>query len=408
MMVYFTAFPLPPIASLFSDLDFEHPPLLIIGQNITGMQEITADYDTDEDDESQASEMKRRYLPCSSLSSSSTQPSSNYTSTPTATAVNSYFKPGAGSAGDVRSSTSSERVALKPKAITRKGTKRVFKQIEICASDDADSDDEEDYVPKKNYNVDSDDGSSPEPSDQDSRSDNEDKLERINEDLPEKSKLDRKRKTRTSKGVYKRSISKARSTTRKNAKCVYDRAKEFSESGLTVVAGKLCCRACGMQEIALKSSSIKSHITGETHENNMKRRDKSQLTMLSYKALVAENETEEKAAGATLPLNVNAYRMSVAHALLKTGMPFTMLDSGCEIRLLLEDYHAICPKQACSDMIPLLRKKEHVETISELNEAAAFSISSDGTINVAESLAVVSSLRFKFPQKNVINITDQY
>ena len=93
--------------------------------------------------------------------------------------------------------------------------------------------------------------------------------------------------------------------------------------------------------------------------------------MLSYKALVAENETEEKAAGATLPLNVNAYRMSVAHALLKTGMPFTMLDSGCEIRLLLEDYHAICPKQACSNMIPLLRKKEHVETISELNEAAA-------------------------------------
>lgn len=399
-MIYFNAFPLTPIASLFSDFAFEHHPFLIIDQNITGMQEITADYDTDvDDDDSQASEMKRRNLPCISSSSSSTQPSSNYTSTPTATAVYSYFKPGVGSAGDVRSSTSSQGAALKPKAIIRKGTKKVFKQIEICASDDADSDDEEDYVPKKNYNVDSDDGSSPESSNQDSGSDNENKLERINEDLPEKSKLDRKRKTRISKGVYKRSISKARSTTRKNAKSVYDRAKEFSESGLTVVAGKLCCRACGMQEIALKSSSIKSHITGETHENNVKRRDKSQLTMLSYKALVGENETEGKAAGATLPLNVNAYRMSVAHALLKTGMPFTILDSGCEIRLLLEDYHAICPKQACSDMIPLLRKKEHVETISELNEAAAFSISSDGTINVAESLAVVSSLRFKFPKK---------
>ena len=81
--------------------------------------------------------------------------------------------------------------------------------------------------------------------------------------------------------------------------------------------------------------------------------------------------------------------MSVAHGLLKSGTPFTILDSGSEMRNLLEDGHATCPKQACSDLIPLLLKKEESQTISELDEASAFSISSDGTINVAEALAVV-------------------
>lgn len=86
--------------------------------------------------------------------------------------------------------------------------------------------------------------------------------------------------------------------------------------------------------------------------------------------------------------------MSVSHALLKSGTPFTILDNGSEIRDLLEDGHSKCPKQACSDMIPLLYKKEYAEIVKELNEVKSFSISSDGTINVAEALAVV---RTHFP-----------
>lgn len=59
------------------------------------------------------------------------------------------------------------------------------------------------------------------------------------------------------------------------------------------------------------------------------------------------------------------------------------------MRQLLKNGHAMCPKQACSDLILLLHEKEQSETIRELDEATAFSISSDGTINVAEALAVV-------------------
>ena len=81
--------------------------------------------------------------------------------------------------------------------------------------------------------------------------------------------------------------------------------------------------------------------------------------------------------------------MSIIHALLKSGTPFTILDNGSEIRDLLEDGHVKCPKQACCDMILLLHKKECGEIIQELDEVSSFSICSDGTINVAEALALV-------------------
>ena len=111
--------------------------------------------------------------------------------------------------------------------------------------------------------------------------------------------------------------------------------------------------------------------------------------MLHYKQIATTNEKEESSAGRTLSLDVNAYRMTVAHALLKTGTPFAKLDVGSEIRDLFEDGHSTCPKQACSDFIPLLNKKELLKTIEELNEAKAFSICTDGTINVAEAFGMV-------------------
>jgi hypothetical protein len=144
-----------------------------------------------------------------------------------------------------------------------------------------------------------------------------------------------------------------------------------------------------MQELSLKVSSIKNHVSGDSHKRNVEKRDKTQITLLSYKKVVEINEIDQQAAGATLSLDINAYRMSVTHALLKSGTPFTILDNGSEIRDLLEDGHAKCPKQACSDMIPLLHKKEYGEIIKELDEVNSFSISSDGTINVAEALALV-------------------
>ena len=215
--------------------------------------------------------------------------------------------------------------------------------------------------------------------------------------MPEKSKLDRPRKIKTSAGKYGR--KRAKVATNKSAIGPHERLKEFPDNGLSVVNGKLSCRACSILDLPLKKSSIQSHLSGELHKRNMSKRDKSPVTMLSYKILVENNQVEVKAAGATLALDVNAYRMTVAHALLKSGTPFTILDSGSEVRQLFEDNHSTCPKQACSDLIPLLHKKEQLETLKELEEATAFSISSDGTINVAEALAMI--VRFVCPKKTI-------
>ena len=102
-------------------------------------------------------------------------------------------------------STAKRPALSRPPAAAARGTKRVFKQIEILSSDD--SDNEEEYVPPKNYKDDDDDDSSDDES-VGSGSDIERKkekiLEEINESLPEDSHLSRKRKVKKSRGVYER------------------------------------------------------------------------------------------------------------------------------------------------------------------------------------------------------------
>lgn len=127
---------------------------------------------------------------------------------------------------------------------------------------------------------------------------------------------------------------------------------------MSVVNGKLSCRACSTQDLPLKKSSIQSHLSAELHKKNTLKSSKLQVTMLSYRKMVENDEADVKLAGPTLALDVNTYKMSVAHALLKSGTPFTVPDSRSEIRQLFEDNYFTSPKQACSDLIPLLLKEE--------------------------------------------------
>lgn len=257
-------------------------------------------------------------------------------------------------------------------------------------SSDGDSEYEAEYVPPRNYLDDGDDDSSDDES-ADSGSDVEHKkdtiLTEINQSLPEESHLSRKRKVKASQGIYKRAgVKKASSN--KRARSAYDRVRVFPDDQLSVMGGKLICRVCCVQDLSLKISSLKAHVKTESHKKNLERREKNQLTLLSYKKIVQTSETEDFAAGATLSLDTNAYRMAVCHTILRPGEPFTVLDTGSKIRELL-DGHAKLQKQSCTDLIPALNKREHFEVLRELNEVDAFSICSDGTINVAEALAVV-------------------
>lgn len=262
-----------------------------------------------------------------------------------------------------------------------KGHKKPFKQIAINDKDE-DSEFEEDYVPPRGYEEDSDDESETSEDDE-----SEDNVIDLVGNVPEKNRLSRKRKAKTSQGVYKR--QKKRKGTNIQQKNAIHRVKEFPNETLYVEDEELNCKACKTR-LSVKISTLKKHLSTPTHKDNIAKRNKSQRTLLDYRQIVQDNETAGNPAGRTLSLDVNAYRMTVSHALLRGGIPFNVLDTGSALRNLLEDGHATCPKQACSDSIPLLNKREQMATIAELDDARSFSISSDGTMNVAECLAIVS------------------
>lgn len=351
------------------------------------MEQITADNDSEEYKEEDITPAA---------------PSDTASDTTQSINLNPFFSPRTWSVGSssatatATSKSTGKRPAVPAKSPAAvKNSKKVFKQIEILSSD-GDSENEAEYVPPRNYMDDGDDDSSDDES-ADSASDVERKKEtilaEINQGLPEESHLSRKRKVKASQGIYKRAgVKKASSN--KRARSAYDRVRDFPDDQLSVMGGKLICRACCVQDLSLKISSLKAHVKTESHKKNLERRDKNQLTLLSYKKIVQTSEKEDFTAGATLSLDTNAYRMAVCHAILRSGVPFTVLDTGSEIRELLEDGHSKLPKQSCTDLIPALNKREHFEVLRELNEVEAFSICSDGTINVAEALAVVGQRNF--------------
>ena len=139
-----------------------------------------------------------------------------------------------------------------------RGKKRVFKQIDIPDSGDEES--EEEYVPRGNYKNDSEDESSAKDSAPEEESD--DNFEKSKAHIPEKSKLSRKRKVKTSAGKYRRKETRVATNTR--AKGPFERLLEFRDNGLSVVNGKLSCRACSILDLPLKKSSIQSHLSGVT------------------------------------------------------------------------------------------------------------------------------------------------
>ena len=75
---------------------------------------------------------------------------------------------------------------------------------------------------------------------------------------------------------------------------------------------------------------------------------KNSNALVDYAAVIQKRGKEHNTAGSTLPLDAMVYRMIVTHALLKSGLPCSVLDHGSEIRNLLEDGH--CSINKCHDI----------------------------------------------------------
>lgn len=128
----------------------------------------------------------------------------------------------------------------------RKGQKVPFKQIEIF--DEESDSQEEDYIPSKTVDLYSDESDDEDSDDEVTESQN-DALERIKANLPEESKLSRKRKVKVSQGINKRrKVKVTKSILKKTAE---DRLREFPDNFLSIKNGILGCRACNLPDISL-------------------------------------------------------------------------------------------------------------------------------------------------------------
>lgn len=210
----------------------------------------------------------------------------------------------------------------------------------------------------------------------------------IMNDLPADSSLARKRVLKTTAGIYSR--KKSRNSRSIREKSALDRKRQFPTAPLKVIDRNLICSVCDAT-LSLKFSTIKAHLLSKAHKGNLELKDKSQKTLTNYASVIKERETALLLAGSTLPVDTLAYRMRVTHAMLKCGLCLSVLDYGSEIRALIEDGHCSVNKDSCASFIPVLNEIESNLTKDEMRAAGSFSICSDGTMNVAECLAIVSN-----------------
>lgn len=191
---------------------------------------------------------------------------------------------------------------------------------------------------------------------------------------------------KTTEGVYQR--KKRKNGRNAKEKLAIDRKREFPNAPFKVDGFDLVCMICNTK-LSLKYSTINGHLNSKSHIGNIQLKDKNQQTLVIYAAAIQKRESTVSTAGLTLPLDTLAYRMKVTYALLRTGTPFTVLDFKNPVRGLFEDLHCTLPKDSCASFIPVLNDMEAAKTKEELIQATGFSLCSDGTMNVAECLAMV-------------------
>ena len=205
--------------------------------------------------------------------------------------------------------------------------------------------------------------------------------------LPASSNLARKRVLKTTAGMYSR--KKRRNSRSMKEKSATDRKLQFPNAPLKVRGCDLVCTVCDAT-LALKYSTIKRHLASKFHKSKVELRSNNRKTLEGYASSIKESDAIKSMAGCTLPLEVLAYRMKVTYAILKSGLPFNILDSGSEVRELFEDGHCPINKDSCASFIPILNELEQKRTIEELKTAQGYSLCSDETMNVRESFAMVS------------------
>lgn len=199
--------------------------------------------------------------------------------------------------------------------------------------------------------------------------------------------MSRKRKIQTVK-TNKKHKAGAVNTTDPTTITPLNRVKEFPGECLAVRNGKLFCTAC-REELALKKSTIKAHITRGDKYQKAKRKLASKEAKerdLTEFLLQAYDKEVRSASSTTISMEERVYRAKVVENFLQAGIPLSKIDSLRDI--LEENALRLTHSSHLADYIPPLLKKEKMSVRREV-ENKDVSVIFDGTTRLGEALAIV-------------------
>ena len=133
------------------------------------------------------------------------------------------------------------------------------------------------------------------------------------------------------------------------------RVHEFPTEQLTVSAGKLFYAAC-REELGLKRSVVQGHIKSTKHADGKKRLECKEAREKDISVALRKHDQEVHQKGETLPESQRVYRVKVATAFLRAGVPFEKVE--CFRELLEENAFRLVDKRYLLDLIPFILKEE--------------------------------------------------
>ena len=141
--------------------------------------------------------------------------------------------------------------------------------------------------------------------------------------LPRPSDFARKRKIAVNAPCGKR---RSRGTSDTDVKTIRPekRVRDYPNEPLTVSNGKLFCRGC-REELCLKSSSLKSHLSSRKHLDGKKKLDKKEAREQDIAQALKKYNSECHPRGETLPESQQVYRVKVVRTFLQAGVPLSKL-----------------------------------------------------------------------------------
>jgi len=199
---------------------------------------------------------------------------------------------------------------------------------------------------------------------------------------PKQSDLTRKRKVAVNPPTGKRKCKSAKGLASVKP---LQRTTEFPNESLVVSNGKLFCNSC-REEIGLKKSVIKNHVSSTKHVNGklkMQAKDKRERDIAEA---LRDYNSQCHLVGETLPIEQQTYRVKVVQTFLRAAVPLNKLQYFRDI--LEENSFRLTDRRHMSDLVPFVQKEEESLIKREI-DGKDVSVIFDGTTRLGEALAIV-------------------